>query len=124
VRLIVLGALPLGAYEGKMECWGDCATEQAVFLLHREGSRGTIAILAVTVAKQMIWLRALKCAILLDQSLVNRRRQIALVEVLLGLDSQYRQIVVLDEQQHILKQVDAVLLCKLLGLPLLLNDAP
>jgi hypothetical protein len=51
MRLIVLGALPLGTHEGKVECRSDCAAKQAVFLLHGEDSRGTVTVPTVTVAK-------------------------------------------------------------------------
>jgi hypothetical protein len=50
MRLVILGALPLGTHEGKVECGGDCAAEQAIFLLHGEGGRGAVAVLTVAVA--------------------------------------------------------------------------
>jgi hypothetical protein len=42
--LVVLGALPLGTYQGKVQCRSDCAAKQAVFLLHGEDGRGAIAV--------------------------------------------------------------------------------
>jgi hypothetical protein len=50
VRLFTLRALPLGAHGGKVECRGDCAAEQAVFLLHREGGCGVVVVLPEAVA--------------------------------------------------------------------------
>jgi hypothetical protein len=56
----------------------------AVFLLHKDGA---VAVLSVTVTKQIFSPKALKNAILLDPGQIDGWRQMTLVEVLLGLDS-------------------------------------
>jgi hypothetical protein len=88
--LIILGALPLGTHEGKVECRSDCAAKQTVFLLHGEGGRGAVAVLPVTVSKQMVWLKTFEGAVFSNPGQVDGWRQITLIQVLLGLDSQQR----------------------------------
>jgi hypothetical protein len=51
VRLVVLRACLLGTYKREVECRGDCAAKQTKFLLHREGSCSTVAVVLVAVAK-------------------------------------------------------------------------
>lgn len=72
----------------------------------------------------MVWLRTLEGAVLFDPGRVDGWRQIALVQVLFGLNSQHRQVIILGKQQHALEQVNSILFRKALRPPLPLDNLP